>query len=69
MTRLKLIFTYLCLDRKHAGDWFKRFIKHPLYHIRLYNKCATDSLKYKNMQEKYGNELAYLRFQANGLED
>lgn len=69
MTRLKLIIMYLKLDKEGAQDWLKRFVKHPFYHIGLYNKAASDSIRFYNMQKKYGSDMAYLRFQAYGLED
>lgn len=69
MIRLRLILTFMNIDRTATTDWWTRFFHNPIYHIKLYNKCATDCIKFRDMAEKYGPDMAYGRFQAHGLED
>lgn len=68
MTRLRLIWTLLNIDRTATTDWWTRFFHNPIYHIKLYNQSATDCIKFRDMVEKYGPNIAYGRFQAYGLE-
>lgn len=69
MTRLRLIWTLLNIDRTATTDWWTRFFHNPIYHIKLYNQSATACIKFSEMIEKYGPDMAYGRFQAHGLED
>ena len=69
MIRLRLILTFMNIDRTATTDWWTRFFRNPIYHIKLYNKCSTDSIKFSKMVKKYGPDMAYGRFQTHGLED
>jgi len=69
MTRLRLIWTFLNIDRTATSDWWTRFFHTPIYHIKLYNECATDCIKFGKMVKKYGSDIAYGIFQSRGLED
>ena len=69
MIRLRLILTFMNIDRTATTDWWTRFFHNPIYHIKLYNKCATDCIKFGKMVKKYGPGIAYGLFQSHGLED
>lgn len=69
MIRLKLLLTFMNIDRTATTDWWTRFFHNPIYHIKLYNECAADCIKFGKMVKKYGPDIAYGMFQAYGLEN
>lgn len=69
MIRLRLIWTFLNIDRTNTTDWWTRFFHNPIYHIKLYNQSATAFIKFSDMMEKCIPDMDYGRFQAHGLED
>lgn len=68
MKKFILMLKYFKLDYECNKNCLKLFTKHPIYQFGLHYNCATDELRYQAMIEKYGSEMAYLRFQAYGLE-